>query len=57
MTVPRGPDEVRAALVDAASALLGEKPPQRITGRELAERAALYTLHAVIGALSMRVHK
>ena len=41
MTVPRGPDEVRAALVDAASALLGEKPPQRITGRELAKRAGV----------------
>ena len=41
MTVPRGPDEVRTALVDAASALLGEKPPQRITGRELAERAGV----------------
>ena len=39
MIVPRGPDEVRTALVNAASALLGEKPPQRITGRELAKRA------------------
>lgn len=41
MTAPRGSDQVRAALIEAASALLGEKPPQRITGRELAERAGV----------------
>jgi len=40
-TRPRGADAVRAALVLAATRLLGDAPPERISGRRLAEEAGV----------------
>jgi len=38
---PRGSDEVREALVAAAARLLGDAPPERISGRRLAAEAGV----------------
>ncbi|MDG2907698.1 MAG: helix-turn-helix domain containing protein [Acidimicrobiales bacterium] len=38
---PRGAVEVRAALLAAGARLLGERPPGRISGRDLAEEAGV----------------
>ena len=38
---PRGADEVRVALTDAAARLLGQRSPGRISGRDLAGEAGV----------------
>ena len=38
---PRGSDEVREALIAAAARLLGDAPPERISGRRLADEAGV----------------
>lgn len=45
-TRPRGPEEVRAAVVIAATELFAERPPGAVTVREIAERAQVN--HALV---------